>query len=251
MTVQSPYPPPAPKKGMGPLAWIGIGCGALILIGVVVAMVIGFMAKRQLDKFEENPAMAAATLAVRLNPDLELVSSDPEKNTLTVKNKKTGEVVTWNAEDIKDGKISVTTEEGTTTVDMNAEGKDGGTMTVTNEKGEVATLSGGGDVPKNLPDWVPVYPGGTATGSYDATTNDERSAAFGVTTTDSVDDVIAFYEEKLKGEGLDVQKSTFESNGQKGGTVTGTSSDQKRNVSILVGTSDQGTQATVTFSEKK
>jgi hypothetical protein len=249
MTVQSP--PPAPKKGMGPLAWVGIGCGALVLIGVVVMFAIGYMAKRQLDKFEDNPAMAAATLAVKLNPDLELVDSDAEKNTLTVKDKKTGKVVTLSAEDIKEGKFTVTTDEGTTTLDMDAKGEDGGAMTVTNEKGEVATFSSGGDAPKNLPAWVPTYPGGTATGSYDATANNERSAAFGVTTTDSVDDVLAFYEEKLKGQGLEVQKTTFDSNGQKGGSVTGTTSDQKRTVSILVGSSDEGTQATVTFTEKK
>lgn len=236
---------------MGPLAWIGIGCGALVLIGVVAMFFIGYMAKRQLDKFEDNPAMAAATLAVQLNPELELVSSDPEKNTLTIKNIKTGEVVTLSAEDIKDGKFTVTTAEGTTTLDMDAQGEDGGSMTVTNEKGEVAKFSGGGGAPQNLPSWLPVYPGGTATGSYDATTNDERTAAFGVTTSDSVDDVLAFYEEKLKAQGFEVQKSTFESNGQKGGTVTGSSSDQKRSVNVIVGTSEQGTQATVTFSEKK
>ena len=249
MTVQSP--PPAPKKGMGPLAWVGIGCGALVLIGVVVMFAVGYMAKRQLDKFEDNPAMAAATLAVRLNPDLELVDSDAEKNTLTIKDKKTGKVVTLSAEDIKEGKFTVTTDEGTTTLDMDSNGKDGGSMTVTDEKGQTATLSGGGGAPTNLPAWVPTYPGGTATGAYDATSNNERSAAFGVTTTDSVDDVLAFYEEKLEGEGLEVQKTTFDANGQKGGSVTGTSSDQKRTVSVLVGSSDQGTQATVTFAEKK
>lgn len=236
---------------MGPLAWIGIGCGALVLIGVVAMFFVGYMAKRQLDKFEENPAMAAATLAVKLNPELELVSSDPEKNTLTIKNIKTGEVVTLSAEDIKDGKFTVTTAEGTTTLDVDGSGEDGGSMTVTNEKGEVAKFSGGGSAPQNLPAWVPSYPGGTATGSYDMTTNDERTAAFAVTTSDSVDGVLAFYEEKLKGEGFEVQKSTFESNGQKGGTVTGSSSDQKRSVNVIVGTSEQGTQATVTFSEKK
>ena len=251
MTVQSPPPPPAPRKGMGPLAWVGIGCGALLLIGVVVMFAVGYMAKRQLDKFEDNPAMAAATLAVRLNPELELVDSDAEKNTLTVKNKKTGEVVTLSAEDIKEGKFTVTTDEGTTTFDADGDGKDGGSMTVTNEKGEVATFSGGGGAPKNLPAWVPIYPGGTATGSYDATTNNERSAAFGVTTSASVDDVLAFYEEKLEGEGFEVQKTTFESNGEKGGSVTGTTSDQKRTVSVLVGSSSEGTQATVTFTEKK
>src|SRR5689334_16038358 len=83
MTVQSPppsYPPPAPKKGMGPLAWIGIGCGVILVIGVIAMFAVGFFVKRQVDKFEDNPAMAAATLAVKLNPDLELVSSDAEKN---------------------------------------------------------------------------------------------------------------------------------------------------------------------------
>lgn len=248
MTVQSP--PPAPKKGMGPLAWVGIGCGVLVIIGVIGVFAVGYMAKRQLDKFEDNPAMAAATLAIKLNPELELIESDAEKNTLTVKNKKTGEVVTLNAEDIKGGKLTVTTKDGTTTFDGNA-GEDGGTVTVTNEKGETATFVGGGDAPKNLPSWVPTYPGGATTGSFDATSNNERTAAFSVTTSDSVDDVIAFYKGRLEEAGLEVQQSTYESNGQKGGSVTGTSSDQKRTVNVLIGTDDNGTQATVTFSEKQ
>lgn len=250
MTVQSP--PPAPKKGMGPLAWIGIGCGVILVIGIIAVVAGGLFVKRQVDKYADNPGMAAATLAIKMNPDYELIESDPEKNTLTIKEKKTGKVMTINAESItEDGKISVTTEEGTTTVDMDAQGEDGGTMTVTNEKGEVAKFSGGGGAPQNLPSWLPVYPGGTATGSYDATSGNERSAAFGVTTSASVDEVLAFYEEKLEGQGIEVQKTSFESDGQKGGTVTGSSSDQKRTVSVIVGTSDQGTQATVTFSEKK
>lgn len=250
MTVQSP--PPAPKKGMGPLAWVGIGCGVLVLIGVIGVFIVGVIAKRQIDKFEDNPAMAAATIAIRLNPDLELVDSDAEKNTLTVKNKQTGEVMTVNAEDIKDGKITFTTKDGTTTFDGNA-AEDGstGSVTVTDDKGETATFVGGGDAPKNLPTWVPTYPNGTTTGSFDATANNERTAAFSVTTSDSVDDVIAFYEEQLKGAGLEVQRSTYESNGQKGGSVTGTTADQKRTVSVLLGTDEKGTQATVTFSEKQ
>ena len=250
MTVQSP--PPAPKKGMGPLAWVGIGCGVLVLIGVIGVFIVGVIAKRQIDKFEDNPAMAAATLAVKLNPDLELVESDAEKNTLTIKDKKTGEVMTFSAEDIKEGKITFTTKDGTTTIDGNA-AEDGGTgsVTVTDGKGETATFVGGGDAPKNLPTWVPTYPGGTTTGSFDATSNNERTAAFSVTTSDSVDDVIAFYEGKLKEAGLEVQRSTYESNGQKGGSVTGTTADQKRTVSVLLGTDEKGTQATVTFSEKQ
>jgi hypothetical protein len=235
---------------MGPLAWVGIGCGVLVLIGVIGVFIVGVIAKRQIDKFEDNPAMAAATLVIKMNPELELVESDAEKNTLTVKNKKTGEVVTLNAEDIKNGKLTVTTKDGTTTFDGN-QTEDGGTMTVTNDKGETTTLVGGGEAPKNLPTWVPTYPGGTTTGSFDATSNNERTAAFSVTTSDSVDDVIAFYEGKLKEAGLEVQKNTYEANGQKGGSVTGTSSDQKRTVSVLLGTDEKGTQATVTFAEKQ
>jgi hypothetical protein len=100
MSVSSPVPPPpgspqAPKKGLSPLAWVGIGCAVLFVLGLLVLGGIvgvgGYFAKKAAAKFEKNPTMAAAEMVVRLNPDLELVSSDEKTNTLTIKDKKTGE----------------------------------------------------------------------------------------------------------------------------------------------------------------
>jgi hypothetical protein len=250
MNVPTQAPPPA-KKGMGPLAWIGIGCGVVIVIGIIVMGAGLWWAKNKVDEFKANPAMAAATLIVKANPDLELVSSDPKTNTMTIKNKKTGETMTWNAEDIKNGKVSVTTDKGTATFDAGGQ-NGGGTLKVTNEKGEqsVATFGGTGG-PQNLPSWVPSYPNGQVQGTFDTTGPQGRTAAFTVSTGDATDKVLDWYEAVIKAQGFKTEKSTYTANGQSGGTVTGKADDDKRTVNVLVASADGKTQATVTFEEKK
>jgi hypothetical protein len=45
MTVASPPPPPgapAPRKGMGPLGWIAIGCGAIAVLGIIAFAAMGW-----------------------------------------------------------------------------------------------------------------------------------------------------------------------------------------------------------------
>lgn len=250
----TPVPPPQPpKKGLSPLAWVGIGCGALALIGVLVlggmAVVGGMFVKKQVQKFEDNPTMAAAELMVRANPDLELVSSDSEKNTLTILNKKTGEQLTINAEDAKEGRWSVTNEKGeTASLDVSREG-----LKVTNEKGEVATFGATAGGPKNLPSWVPVYPGGTVRGTFDSTTGEGRTLMFTVSTQDSLDEMATFYEGKLKDAGFTVDKTTMSSNDQASTTMlSGKADDGKREVGVMVtATPEQGTQAVVTVQDRK
>jgi hypothetical protein len=246
---QAPQPP---KKGMGPLAWIGIGCGAIIVIGLIGLGVVGFFVKKKVEQYKDNPAMAAAELAVRANPDLELVSTDSKAGSITVKDKKTGEVVTFSAEDAKNGKFSVTTKDGKTSIDASA-AKDGqgATFKVTDDKGQEQVSTFGATTPQNLPSWVPQYPGGTVQGTFDTTGAQGRSAAFGMSTTDGTNKVLDWYEAQLKAAGLKVEKSTYNANGQTGGVVTAKSDDEKRTVSIMVGSAEGKTQATVTFEDKK
>ncbi|HSG41313.1 MAG TPA: hypothetical protein VLE27_16855, partial [Thermoanaerobaculia bacterium] len=202
----SPVPP---KKGLSPLAWVGIGCGALLLIGVLVmggmAVVGGMFVKKQVEKFEDNPTMAAAELMVRANPDLELVNSDAEKNTLTIRDKKTGKTMTINAEDAKEGSWTFTDDKGET-VSVNASGEG---IQINNNKGEQTTFGATPGGPKNLPAWVPVYPGGTVQGTMDSTTAEGRTVIFTVATPNSMDEMASFYEGKLKDAGLTVEKNTF------------------------------------------
>lgn len=247
-------PPPVPgQKKISPLGWVGIGCGAVAILGIlaVVAMfaVGGWFFKKQVDKFENNPTLAAAELMVRANPELEVVDSDKEAGTLTIKNTKTGEVVTMNAKDIEEGKLTFTTKDGTATFDASST-EEGGTLKVTTDKGEETVFTAGQGVPKDLPSWVPTYAGGTVEGSYDATTAEGRSAAFTVTTEDSVDTVVGFYESQLKAAGLDVQKNSMEGGGQKTVILVGTGGDDKRTATVTVSTADGKTQALVNFNEK-
>src|SRR5688572_24148707 len=93
---QPPYQQaPPPKKG-GPLKWVLLGCGGFILIGVIVVgslLYFGYQKAKQAgfdpDLMQRNPALAAAKIAMMNNPDVEYVSIDESKNTITVKDKKT------------------------------------------------------------------------------------------------------------------------------------------------------------------
>ncbi len=230
-----PAPPPPPgaptqppvKKGLGPLGWILIGCGGIILIGFLVLGALGWFAKKKIDQFAENPTFNAAKLVVQMNPELELVSSDEKTGTLTIKNKKTGEVTTLSAEDAKEGR-----------------------WTFKNDKGETATFGAGSA--QTLPSWLPSYPGGTVQGTFDTTNAEGRSAAFTVTTKDSVDQVLSYYEAQLKNAGLKVEKSTYSANDKtSGGSVTATSEDQKRTANVMVSASGEETSAVITFQDKK
>lgn len=230
-----PTPPPPPgaptqppvKKGLGPLGWVLIGCGGIILIGFLVLGALGWFAKKKIDQFAENPTFNAAKLAVQMNPELELVSADEKTSTLTIKNKKTGEVTTISAEDAKEGR-----------------------WTVKNDKGETATFGAG--TAQNLPSWLPSYPGGSVQGTYDTNNAEGRTAAFTVTTKDPVIQVLDYYEARLKEAGLKVDKSTYSGNDQtSGGTITATSEDQKRTANVMVSASGEETSAVVTFQEKK
>ncbi len=251
MTVASPPPPPygapAPKKGMGPLGWIAIGCGAIVVLGVIAVVAMGWFAKRQIDKYKDNPGMAAAELIVRANPELELVSTDADKNTMTVKNTKTGEVVTFNAEDIKEGRFTFESAEGKTVIDASSAG-DSGSVKMTGPEG--AEVTWGGQAPKDLPSWVPVYPGSDVQGAMDATNADGRTASFAVATADGIDEVIRYYETAFEEAGLKVSKTTMETNGEPSAILTGTSDDNKRTVTAMIGAADGKTSANISFQAK-
>jgi hypothetical protein len=243
-------PPPAKKKGLGPLGWIAIGCGVIFVLVLIAMGACGIYAKHKLGQFSKNPEMATAKLIVSANPDLELVKADDDAKTLTVRDKKTGEEQTFNLADIKEGKFKFSGKEGTTTIDMKG-GENGGlSATTTDEKGQESTFHMGAGSGK-LPDWLPAYPGGSTQGTYDTTSPEGRSAAVVVTTTDSPDKVLDFYEAKLKEAGLTAEKTTSQTDGKTtSGSVSGASADQKRSVTVAVSSSSDGTQAMVSFNEK-
>ncbi|HEX5715877.1 MAG TPA: hypothetical protein VF179_06940 [Thermoanaerobaculia bacterium] len=249
----TPPPVPGQKKKMSALGWVAIGCGAIAIIAILAlggaAFIGGRFLKNKAAEFEKNPTLAAAELMVRANPELEVVESDSDEGTLTIKNTKTGEVVTMNAKDIEEGKLTFETKDGTTTFDGSSSGESG-TLKVTNEKGEEAVFGTSAGAPKNLPSWVPVYGGATVQGSYDATTAEGRNSMFTVTSSDSVDQVAEFYKSQLEGAGLKVERNSYETAGNKAIVLVGKTDDDKRTASVTVSSNEGQTQAMVTFVEK-
>lgn len=251
MSVHSPQgapPPPPPglptaKKGLGPLAWVGIGCGVLLVLGLIAMVAGGIFVKNKVQKFTDNPEMTMAEAIVAANPDVEKVSSDPEAKTITVRDKKTGEETTINLADLKEGRWEVKTKDGTAT--MGAEG-----ITVTDAEGKVSTI---GAPTSQLPGWLPKYPNtiGEPAGAFESTSAEGKTATFTITTADPVDQVLTFYETQLEGAGFKANKNTYATDGAtSGGTVAGTSADEKRTFNVLA-TADNGqTQAVVSYSEK-
>ena len=257
------------KKGLHPLAWVGIGCGCLLLIGVgLFVSGVGFAVfkgKQMVDEFQENPEASTARLIALANPDLELVETNDEDGTVTFRNTKEDKEFTVDYDDIKDGKLTIQTEEGemsfeaqggedggsftfqdasgeTTTVDVQTQGDEAGTVTVQGPDGE--TRYGANLGMDDVPDWVPLYPGADQSQSnFSASGSEGQAGMLTLSTSDSTDDVMEHFKKVLEDAGYTVEHNTVTmGTGQEGGSVSGTK-DGGYTVSVIVGR-DSGSDQT-------
>jgi uncharacterized protein YneF (UPF0154 family) len=244
-------PVPA-KKGLPTWAWVGIGCGALIIVALIVTMAVGFFVARKVKDvaadFEKDPALAAARMIVKLNPELEEVAVDEEAGTITVRNTTTGEVVTANFQDIKDGRIGFSSGGKEITIDASQAG-DSGQLTVTDGSGAVV-FSAGQTSTTELPPWVPVYPGSEPGSLHSMTTASTVSGGFELSTADPVSTVIEHYRAALEGAGYAVSVNTYTQDGSQGGMVNASHEGEKRTVVVIVSAEGGGpTKAAVTYNQ--
>ncbi len=241
---------PPKKKGLSPIAWVGIGCLALLLIGGVLVFSCGlFVAKKAKDiagDFEANPTKAAAELMVKINPELELVESDDDAGTMTVRNTKTGETVTVDFDEIAEGRFRFETDEGETTLDFEEQGE-GGSLTVTGPGGKTTRFGGpaGGDA---IPGWVPRYPGERDVASTLSVSGDDgENGMFTWSTTDDVDAAAARLRKALEGAGYKVSVQTI-SVGDSGTQVFLTAEGDGRSVNATLSTDEGMTRGTTQYS---
>lgn len=237
---------PQGKKGLPVIAWIAIGCGGLVVAGIAVFMIIGWLAVNKMkdvaEDFEGNPTKAAAELVVGMNPDLEMVSSDDDAGTLTIREKSSGKVVTVNYEDIRQGKITFESDEGTVELSGQAQG-DQGFMTIKTDEGETR-IGGGGDIPT----WVPAHPATTTRQSLyqaEGPRGEMGHAAFAVGA--SVDEVVEFYRSELEGSGYEVTVTSFSSGDGNMSVVSG-QKDGGGTIVASVGEKDGASAVTVQYN---
>jgi uncharacterized protein YneF (UPF0154 family) len=220
--------------------WVLGGC--LILVFLVIVGVVGttWFVARKVKQAGDNPALAAARLMIMANPDIEEVSSDQAKGTVTLREKKTGKVMTLNFDDIKKGHISFEADGQKVDVDASGQG-DSGSIVV--KSGEGTARFGAGSA-VDLPAWLPKYPGAKAEGNFSAQSAKGAGGAFSFTTSDSVDKVAGFYEQALKTAGLTVERT---STGGNTAQVAGNGDSPKREVTVIIGTEGGSTRVAVTY----
>lgn len=228
---QPQYAAPPAKKGPNWLLWIGGGIAALILLVIVGVVGTGFfIAKKAHDAgfdsslMQKNPVLGAARMALALNPEVEVVKVDEDSGELTIREKKTGKVITMRAEDVKNGKISFTDE----------------------STGEQMTVGGQSEV--QLPDWVPNYPGSKPQGLVASKGGQGNGGLVHFKVSDSPERVVKFYQDALTSAGYKVTTPTASN---EGGMVVGEDEAHHRSVSAMVGKSGSETDVSVTYGNKQ
>lgn len=233
-TVPPAAPGGVPQKKSSALPWIlgGVGgCLTLIIICVVAGyFFIAHKAKQaglDSDLIKRNPALAAAKMAVAVNPEVELVSTDEGRGTITIRNKKDGKVMTMSFEDAKNGHF-----------------------TMKEEGGSNASVTFGGKA--KYPSWVPEYPGSDPQGAFTAQGAEGESGTFGFKTKDSTDKVVSFYQDKFKSANMKITSTiSNESGGQMAGMLQGTDEAGKHVVTVVVGSENGETSVAVTYATNK
>ena len=230
-----------PKKKMSALAWIAIGCVGIVVVGAVAVGAGMWWVARKAKALAEDPT-AAIELIAAMNPDIEVVDRDAGNGKVTIRNKQTGEVVTVSLEDIQQGKISFSSDQGTSTMDVNQEA---GRLEIKTEGENGGTITFGGDT--KVPDWVPSYPGAVSQGVYSGETGDSVSGTFSMTTDDSIDEVFTYLKGQLEGGGYKLSETRF----SEGGMLSGESADGKQSVTYTFSVTDGKTQVAGMFNQKK
>ena len=237
----SGQPAVPPKKSNKVLLWVLGGCGGLVAV-VLIGVVVSFLwVKKKVGNLQRNPAVAAAEMLVRANPDLEIVSTDYDKGTLTMRNKKTGETLTMDANEVKQGRFTFKDGKGAE-VRINAPEGGSGTMQIQGPDGQT-TFGAGTKV--QTPSWLPTYPAAPIEGVMSATGKGGMTGTVVQKTADSTTRVIETFEKVLKAGGFEVNTVRT----PEGGMVMGEQKAMKRHAMVTIGTSQGQTVATITYKE--
>jgi hypothetical protein len=255
----APQPPAGaapPRKGVSPIVWIlGIIAGIFVL-GMMVLIGGGLFVAHKVKQagfdpalWSKNPGVAAAKMLAATNPDVSVVSVNEREGVITLKDKKTGETVTLNFEDVKNGRISFQGK-GDDKITIDAHG-DGSAGTLEMKSADGTVKFGAGSAAK-IPSWIPSYPASNPQGNFSAQDKDGgETGSFVFVTKDAPKAVLAFYEQGLKSAGFQITSNiTTQSAGQNGGMLSAEENGTKRKVVVTVGTSDEGTTANVMFEAK-
>lgn len=245
-----PEPGKTPRKGRL-LFWILGGCLGLVALAAILSFVTGAFIFKRLGfdsrLAQKKPELAAVKMMVSANPDLEIVSMDESSGVIWIRNKKTGESLTVNMEDVKNGKI-VFTDDRNRKVEIQSRGEgDNAAVSIRSDQG---TMEMGAGASIRLPTWLPVYPGAEPAGAAAFSEENGKSGSCAFKSNDSAEQVGAFYEKALRSEGFDVRKNAFSGPAQASMVILEASDKgAQRKATVSVVRSETGTMINLSFTD--
>lgn len=210
---------------MPAIAWVGIGCGGLLLVAIIAGIVLFYKMADTFKEFAANPEKAGAEMMVSLNPDLEMVSQDDEKGEMTIRTKD-GKEMTLSYKDIAEGKLVMTDAEG-------------------NE-----TVIGSGDL-SQVPAWVPKAADlSEGLSTFHSAAGGQVSGQFSGKSAQTAEELKAFFEDAASGQGM--TSSSTSSTNLNGTSATTLEFSGGGKSLVIVITSRAGSPALVntTYTEK-
>jgi hypothetical protein len=223
---QQGYPrqPPPPKKGMPIWGWLLIGLFAFVFLAVFAVSVAGYFFFKKAEQVARNPLSAIVQIAAAANPDLDVLDVNEATGKVTIRDKKTGKTVTIDGDAIKDGKITIDTEDGH------------------------AVLGAGANV--KTPGWVFVPADLKVVGGMSANSNDGAGGTVVFTSTQSIDSLKSYFEDQYKSGGFEQSvSSTSTTNGEQVIQLVFTHENRKRTVTIGAAKTPDGSGGSITFAE--
>jgi len=221
---QPPMPTPIPTKSGVPVwVWIIVGLLGLFMLAGVALVATGLFVAKQAAS---NPVAMMAKIAAMANPNIEVLSVDEASGKVTIKDKESGKTVTVSLDDLKQGKLEISGEDGKIQVGANVDAK--------------------------IPQWVPIYPGAKQQNVMSTQTAEADGGTIMLEVKEEFGKVKAWYEERINAGGFESKMVTStEGSEGPGAMMVASKNDEKQSLHIMLNTEPEFTRATITFGSKK
>jgi hypothetical protein len=220
-------PPMGQPRKMSPVVLVLLIVFGFFFLCILGLVGFGFFAARA---FRNNPGAVIAKLITAGNPNVDVVNTDNNAGTVTIRDRRTGKESTITFDQARGGRFSITADD---------------------DHGGKASMQFGGAA-NDLPSWVPKYPGAVNTGLFSAKGSDANGegegGSFGFTTPDAPQKVLDFYRGKAGDLGLKINMNTDTGSG---GMIVAAEENEKRTMMVTANASGNSTSVSVTYKSKQ